>query len=134
VWTPDGQRILFASDGDGMYDLYSQPDDGAMRPLPVWKGGDDKKATDVSHDGRAMLGTLYSAKTKTDIWTVPLAGDGRPAPLIVTDGSDQEAVFSPDGAWIVYSSTQSGKSEVYVRAFPNGRSVQVSIDGGYSPR
>jgi Serine/threonine protein kinase len=133
TWSRDGQRIIFASDGDGMYDIYAQPDDGATPPQAIWKGGDDKHPMDISLDGRTMLATLESAKTKADIWTVPLTGDAKPAPLIVTEGNDGTVVFSPDGKWIAYASAQSGKSEVYVRAFPNGRSMQVSVDGGDEP-
>ena len=132
-WSPDGQRIFFAGDGDGMYDIYSQPDDGSSPPQPVWKGGDDKNSMDVSRDGRTLLARLYSARTKNDIWTVPLAGEGKPAPLIVTEGSDEGAAFSPDAKWIAYASSQSGRLQVYVRGFPIGRSVQVSVDDGNGP-
>jgi eukaryotic-like serine/threonine-protein kinase len=133
TWSRDGQRIIFASDGDGMLDIYAQPDDGATPPQAIWKGGDDKFPVDISPDGRTMLAFQYSAKTKRDIWTVPLTGDAKPAPLIVTEGDDYAASFSPDGKWIAYASSQSGRYEVYVRAFPNGHSVQVSVDGGDGP-
>ena len=54
--------------------------------------------------------------------------------LIGTDEGDGGGRFSPDGKWIVYASEHSGRSEIYVRAFPEGRSVQVSVDGGDAPR
>jgi Tol biopolymer transport system component len=133
VWSPSGDRIFFAADGGGMYDDYAQPDDGATPALPIWTGGDDKHPLSISPDGRTLLSTLYSARTKSDLWSVPLTGDAKPAPLIVTEGEDGEARFSPDGKWIAYSSSQSGRAEVYARAFPAGRSVQVSVDGGGSP-
>ncbi|MEA2162347.1 MAG: eukaryotic-like serine/threonine-protein kinase [Thermoanaerobaculia bacterium] len=133
TWTPDGQRIIFASDGDGMYDIYSQPDDGTTSPQPVWKGGDDKHPMSVSRDGQTLLATLFSATTRGDLWTVPLNGQGKPAPLIASEGSEGDAAFSPDGHWVAYASGQSGKEEIYVRAFPSGRSVQVSVDGGHNP-
>ena len=132
TWSTDGSRILFSADGDGMYDIYAQPDDGATPPQPVWKGGDDKHPHSISPDGRWLLALQYSAKTKNDLWLVPLDGSAKPSPLIVTDESESSAHFSPDGKWFVYGSSQSGRREVYVRAFPNGRSVQVSIDGGES--
>jgi len=133
VWTPSGDRIIYAGDGDGMYDVYQQPDDGATPPQPVWKGGDDKHPTSITPDGRWLLALQYSAKAKSDIWLVPLDGAGKPSALIATNEDDFGARVSPDGKWIVYGSEQSGRPEVYVRAFPNGHSVQVSIDGGDSP-
>jgi Tol biopolymer transport system component len=133
VWSRSGDRILFSADGDGMYDVYSKPDDGATLAQPVWKGGDDKHPVDVSPDGRFLLARQYSAKTKDDIWLVPLDGTAKPSILIATDEGDGSSRFSPDGKWIVYASEQAGRSEVYVRAFPAGRSLQVSVDGGNAP-
>jgi hypothetical protein len=61
---------------------------------------------------------------------VPLDGIAKPSPLISTDEEEGASRFSPDGKWIVYASGQSGRSEVYVRPFPAGRSLQISVDGG----
>jgi Tol biopolymer transport system component len=41
---------------------------------------------------------------------------------------------SPDGRWLVYSSTESGQREVYVTTFPQAeRKWQVSVGGGREP-
>jgi serine/threonine protein kinase len=133
LWTPAGDRLVFAGDGDGMYDVYSQPDDGAVPAQVIWKGGDDKYPMTISPDGRSLLASQYSGKTRSDIWLVPMGSGAKPSPLIATDEQEEGARFSPDGKWIAYSSSQSGRDEVYVRGFPNGRSLQVSIDGGNSP-
>ena len=43
--------------------------------------------------------------------------------------------FSPDGKWIAYHSTESGRSEVYIRAFPSSAGKwQISNRGGFIPR
>ena len=45
------------------------------------------------------------------------------------------AEFSPDGKWIVYTSNESGKDEVYVRPFPaSGGKLLVSTSGGSQPK
>ena len=42
--------------------------------------------------------------------------------------------FSPDGKWLAYTSDESGRGEVYVRAFPGpGAKHQISTAGGHSP-
>ncbi len=42
--------------------------------------------------------------------------------------------ISPDGQWIAYQSNQSGRFEVYVRAFPGpSRNWPVSLGGGTNP-
>ena len=39
--------------------------------------------------------------------------------------------MSPDGRWLAYTSEETGRPEVYVRAFPEGTSsVVISIGGG----
>ncbi|HXH93838.1 MAG TPA: protein kinase [Thermoanaerobaculia bacterium] len=132
VWSRDGSRIYFASDRDGAYNIYSQTDDGVSPPQHVWKGGDDNVSHDVSPDGTILLAGLYLEKTKNDIWIVPLNG-GAPRPWIATDANELYPRFSPDGKWVVYSSDRSGRLEVYVAAFPEGRSFQVSTAGGRGP-
>ena len=43
--------------------------------------------------------------------------------------------FSPDGRWLAYDSDESGRSEVYVQAFPGpGGKWQISAAGGSIPR
>ena len=43
-------------------------------------------------------------------------------------------MFSPDGKWIAYESSESGNEEVYVRArVGSGAKWQVSIEGGNEP-
>jgi Tol biopolymer transport system component len=134
IWAPPGDRVFFDGDGDGMYDVYARADDGASSARVVWKGGDDKHPDAISPDGRWLLAQQYSAKTKDDIWLVPLDATEKASPLIATDETDTGAKFSPDGKWIAYVSAQSGRNEVYVRGFPEGRSLQVSVDGGDGAR
>src|SRR6185503_15452786 len=44
------------------------------------------------------------------------------------------SAFSPDGQWLAYDSTESGRPEVYVQPYPGpGGRVQVSTEGGMRP-
>jgi hypothetical protein len=53
----------------------------------------------------------------------------------VTPFDENWAVFSPDGRWVAYASDESGRSEVYVTAFPSAEGKrQISTDGGRFPR
>jgi len=45
------------------------------------------------------------------------------------------ARFSPDGRWVAYQSSESGRFEIYVRPFPElGGLWQVSTSSGIQPR
>ena len=42
--------------------------------------------------------------------------------------------LSPDGRWLAYVTDETGRSEVYVKRFPDpGGRVQVSLTGGSEP-
>jgi hypothetical protein len=56
--------------------------------------------------------------------------------MLQGDHDETHPSLSPDGRWLLYTSTESGESEVYVRSFPDveqGRWI-VSSDGGSEPR
>jgi Tol biopolymer transport system component len=71
-----------------------------------------------------------------DLWLLPLFEEPKPVPYLQTDFLERSGRFSPDGRWVAYVSTQSGKAEVYVRSFPasgaNGRfqTEAVTSPGG----
>ena len=49
-------------------------------------------------------------------------------------GDPHSAALSPNGRWFAYVSTESGRDEVYVRAFPDaGSPWTISADGGAGP-
>ena len=92
------------------------------------KSGEDKHPPGISPDGKVILFAREGKSTHDDVWAVSPGGD--PRVLVATDGSDNDASFSPDGRWIVYTSNVSGRDEAYIRPFPDGRSIQVSTEGG----
>ena len=76
-----------------------------------------------------------SPGTGLDLAQVPLSGDHKPVPLVRTVGDDTDGRVSPNGRWLAYVSTETGRSEVYVRALTGGTGrSQISTDGGVSPR
>ena len=52
-----------------------------------------------------------------------------------TSDREFEAALSPDGRWMAYVSTETGRQEVFVRPFPEVEAGkwQVSTAGGTSP-
>ena len=60
---------------------------------------------------------------------------GDPKPFVNTTFAEYEPAFSPDGRWLAYHSSESGRYEVYVRPFPGpGGKWQVSNGGGVVPK
>jgi hypothetical protein len=76
-----------------------------------------------------------SVETEWDLWSAPLDGGEDPQPFLRTSFDEGHGQFSPDGNWVAYTSNESGRREVYVRAFPSGdRKGKISPDGGSLPR
>jgi eukaryotic-like serine/threonine-protein kinase len=142
VWSPDGGKIAFASNRDGVYNLYQKAASGAKIEELLLKSSDPKFPTSWSSDGRFLLYGEQNAKTKADLWVLPLEGDRKAMPFLRTEFNESDGHFSPDTRWIAYTSDESGRSEVYVRGFSHSSEAsskasgkwQISMEGGMGPR
>src|SRR2546421_2637297 len=135
VWSPDGNRIVFASLRDGPPNLLQKVSNSAGNEEILIKSLIPKLPFDWSRDGRFIIYGLIDPKTSWDLWVLPLEGDRTPFPFLQTDYDERQAQFSPNGKWVAYTSIESGKIEVYVRPFPVGAGKwQVSSGGGDQPR
>jgi eukaryotic-like serine/threonine-protein kinase len=81
-------------------------------------------------------GLICHPNAPLQIVTIPMAGTDR-TPQVVVEGRTitTQGRMSPDGRWIAFASSDSGRFEVYVQNFPKpaGR-WQVSTDGGLQPK
>jgi Tol biopolymer transport system component len=139
VWSPDGRRVAFSSAVHAHNDLYWKDANGLGSEELLLETSYTKWPSDWSGDGRFILYEEIDPKTKSDIWVLPLFGDRKPVVFLKTPFDERQAVFSPDGRWIAYSSDESGRSEVYVQPFSWGSSAaagskwQISTSGGDLP-
>jgi hypothetical protein len=107
-------------------------------------GGDDevvfeseqvKILSDWSPDGRFLLYYVPDPKTGTDLWVLPLEGKRVPFAFLQSEANELHGQFSPDGRWVAYQSSESGRYEIYVRPFPGrGGQFPISTAGGVYPR
>ena len=136
LWTPDGERVTFTSDRDGLPGIYWQSADGTDVAESLFLAEEDTSLlpTGWSPDGR----TLAFAQGRTPlfgldggIWTLSLDGGAEAEPILFYDDPDSAqlgATFSPDGNWIAYRSGEAGSNDdVYVQPFPpTGRTYRVT--------
>ena len=133
IWSPDGARVVFASNRNGAYDLYERAADGSGTEQVLLQSAELKRPNSWSPDGRFIL--YSTGQNNGDLMVLPLTGDRKPFSFLSTPFNEQQGVFSPDGKWVAYQSDQSGQFEIYVRPFPGaGGQSQVSAGGGDSPR
>ena len=60
---------------------------------------------------------------------------GEVTPLLATPFTERNGEVSPNGRWLAYESTESGRAEVWVRPFPGPSDAKwkVSLNGGVEP-
>ncbi len=146
-WSADGQKIAFTTqtgmtlafgatlhakqaNGMGQDDLLLAEGKPGESPItlfwPQW-----------SADGKYLTYQRLIGPTGASLWAVPTSGEKKPFPVVQPQSPAARIVqtrLSPDGKWLAYSSTDSGREEVYVTPFPSGSSRwQISQSGGGYP-
>jgi serine/threonine-protein kinase len=138
AWSPDSQRIAIGASPSGPPNVFIIPTSGQGERLRLTESRNSQTVLDWSSDGRFILFAEQpndvATATKSGLWVLPLA-DRRPTLFIETAYRQAHAQFSPDGQWIAYTSTESGRAEIHVQSFPAGRANwQISTSGGDHPR
>ncbi len=134
IWSPDGSRIVFASDRKGVQSLFVKAAAGTGPTTELWSCGDVLLPNDWSPDGRFLAVNRISAKTSGDVWIFPMDGKSQPFAFVAGQFTEVLPVFSPDGRYVAYMSNETGRFEIYVQQFPGpGGKWQVSANGGLEP-
>jgi dipeptidyl aminopeptidase/acylaminoacyl peptidase len=135
IWSPDGTRIVYASFRNGKAGIYQKPSNNAGSEERLIESNDPVVPVSWSPDGNSIVYEVVDQKTQRDLWLLPLTGDRKSSPLLHTPFSELFAQISPDGKWLAYASNETGRTEIYVRSFPNGSGKwQISTSGGAVPR
>jgi TolB protein len=115
VFAPSGQSLVFSSDRDGEFGLWSRPlpgdgTRGGVRKLTRQRG--DAEQCAISPDG---LRVAYSRRfgARTDIWIVSTRGG--PARRFTDDATiDLHPAWSRDGTRLAFVSDRDGRPHVWV--------------------
>jgi dipeptidyl aminopeptidase/acylaminoacyl peptidase len=158
-WSPDGSRIVYSSGRKGSGDLYEKLAAGSEEEKLLLESNAMKAPTDWSADGRSIAFMSKDRenevrekeereretekrdgrrereeKRDSDLWVLSVA-DRKAVAYLKTRFNERAGQFSPDGRWIVYSSDESGREEIYVQSFPvPGVKRRISTGGGSLPR
>ncbi len=137
-WTPGGDRVTYASNRNGNFDIFSKPFNGSGEDTLLVGTPQHEVNPSWSPDGRYILYSALSPETKTDLLYRERRPDGSfgdPEVFLKTPFVEAAARFSPDGRFVAYVSDESGSNQVYVRDFPDGaHKYQISTQGGIAPR
>jgi serine/threonine-protein kinase len=135
VWTGDGRSVIYGSSRAGtQYDLFSKPVDGSNDERALLS----RPLTQIPRAGARSADVLIFEETYADkpnaLWRTSLRQPSDPQPLFDPAAGEMMPTLSPDGRWIGYVSSRSGRSEVWVRPVTGtGSTRQISNDGGVEP-
>ncbi len=133
IWTPDGERVTFASEREETTGIYWTRADGSGVAEPLMTG-EAAWPESWSPDGRTL-----SFSTEGDggreVRTFALEDGSSPEVFAGGPGGQQGSAFSPDGKWLAYTSGATGPdNELFVEPFPRtGARHQVTRETAFAP-
>jgi serine/threonine protein kinase/Tol biopolymer transport system component len=124
VWSPDGSAIAWQA----ARDLRMRPIRGGKEEILY----DEPWIPDDWHES----GLLCHPPQPRQIGFLVLGDRNRTMkPAVEGQSITTHGRLSPDGRWLAYTSTESGRFEVDLRSFPSGPvRARVSTDGGVQPK
>jgi serine/threonine-protein kinase len=133
-WTADGSRVVFTAGGENMRGaVWWQLASGGSPAEKLFEQPFLTPHATLSPDGRSLLVNSLQ-ESSWNIRRVPLDSERVARDYATTRANEGGPAFSPDGRWVALQSDESGRSEVYVRSFPDPSSrIQISAGGGNEP-
>jgi Tol biopolymer transport system component len=133
LWTADGTRLTYNSDRSRTVTIDWKRADGSGAAETIVAGNFARRAFPFSWSPDGLL-AFVAVRPAQDIFTVRPGSGVEPSAFVATDFVEGAPMFSPDGHAIAYVSSETGRNEIHLRAFPGpGEKVVVSTAGGNEP-
>lgn len=136
TWSPDGRKIAYVSARTGNPQLYVMNADGSEDQRLTFQGGYNTspcwspKGDLIAYVGRDQGFNIFTINVETRQVRQVTAGQR----------NNEDPRFSPDGRYLVFSSTRTGKPALFLSDVTGSHQVQLTKSGGddtspaWSPR
>jgi Tol biopolymer transport system component/serine/threonine protein kinase len=131
-FSPDGKRIVFASDRSGDMEIWVADADGSKAAQLTSFGGPSTGTPHWSPDGRWIA---FDSRPggQTGVFVVRAEG-GKPRRLTPPTADAFVPTWSRNGKWIYFCWNRSGDLEIWKMPAEGGEAVQVTKTGGFEAR
>jgi Tol biopolymer transport system component len=145
IWSRDGKTLYYVAydPAKNVSTITARAADQSGAPERVRELAGQVYLEDISPDGTVITlqligvsaGSTLAGAAKAAIKRLSLTNrNSEPELLVTTSGAHLLSAISPDGRWLAYVSTETGRNEVYVQSFTTGsRFAQISAAGGTEP-
>jgi serine/threonine-protein kinase len=126
-WSVDGRDVIFSSQVESGLFRQSADGTGSAERLTTSEPGVIHIPTSENPSSRLLAFLSWPPDAVVSVWMLPREGETKPVKFLDTPARD--AVFSPDGKWLAYVTS----NQVYVQSYPAGSKYQITTDGGFFP-
>ena len=131
AWHPDGHRFAFLSMRKGDFDIYVKDLASSAPPAPLLVTDRDESPQDWSPHGKSLLIQQSDADGEYRLKLIDAAHPESQRTLTSKDARDGR--ISPDGRWLLYGTSASGREEIYVQPLiGDAAPVRLTPSGGES--
>ena len=133
TWSHDGKQIAFQSDREGDLGIFGQSVDASGTAERLTTAGPGESHVPLSWHGQRLLFDVRKGRDVT-LWSVSLDDKKAAAVPGVQSETPSNAMFSPDGRWIVYTTGPPRQAKVYVQPLPpTGAKYQLFLSDNDEP-
>jgi Tol biopolymer transport system component len=132
AYSPDGSRIVFASNRSGSLEIWICNADGSDPTALTSFGGSATGSPSWSPDGTEIV---FDSRPSghSELFTVRADG-GVPRRIETGIANSSLPSFSRDGRWLYFVAGNEQATPVYRMPYPSGPAVALTTGGGYWPR
>ncbi len=137
LWTPDGRHMTYVSVRGRNQHLVWQPVDGSGPAQSLVSGTNTVAPGTWTAGNQALIYVDSPPNGLSDVLLLRPGGEPQPQLAVKTTDADRgnrSPTLSPDGRWLAHTSSETGRLEIYVVAFPaSGSRHLVTSEGGDEP-
>jgi TolB protein len=131
TWSPDGRKIAFVSDREGSPQIWVMNVDGSGAKRVTFVGQYNQSPS-WSPKGDTIAFTGRDENFVFDIFTINPNDPSQLRRLTQNQGNNEDPSFSPDGRHVAFSSSRTGRAEIFIMTADGFTQRQLSSGGGFT--